>query len=406
MMIEADKESALRVSQLADFMSSLVSANLGKLWIRGEVSNLRIQKNGNAYFSLKDSDAKINAVVMRFSKAQKNLPALTDGREILIFGRLSYYKKEGYLSFFVDEIDLLGEGYLKQKFEELKKKLGDEGLFDPRHKKNIPAYPTTVGVITSPTTAAFQDILNVTGRRNPGVEIILFGASVQGDKAASEIVRALHVANRFAADRVEVLLLTRGGGSIEDLWCFNEEIVARAIFESQIPVVSAVGHEIDYTIADYVSDLRAPTPSAGAEMVVKDREELLRFIQTLFQRAESVTLQKIENARLLLDSKGFDFLKQLLETTLSDTRSYVQNLKIRFESLRDSAFENAKNKIAVLTAKLEALDPMAILERGYSVTYDSNGRVLKDPADVQNGELILTKTANGELHSLVQKNPQ
>jgi exodeoxyribonuclease VII large subunit len=398
---------ALSVSAVAKFIYSIISQNIAPLWIRGEVSNLKIQQNGNAYFSIKDTESKINAMVMAYSGAKSALPDLKNGLEVLIYGKISYYKKEGSLTIFVEEIEFLGEGLLKLKFDELKKKLEQEGLFAREHKKKIPEFPSYVGVVTSPTGAAIQDILNVTMRRFGNVNMLVFPAAVQGECAAQEIASAIEVANRYAGHFLDVLIVGRGGGSIEDLWCFNEEVVARAIYASKIPVISAVGHEIDYTIADYVADLRAPTPSAAAELVVKDRTEILRRIQNLTQRMENFILNRIDFIKKRLEIAGKERLKQWMQSFVMEYSQALDNLKIRLNNSFKTSIQQTKNKLLIQKEKLEALHPQNILKRGYSITSrienDGTKRTLHSYQELQKGEKIQTLLYHGNIESTVEK---
>lgn len=396
---------ALTVSAVAKFLASIISQNISSLWIKGEVSNLKIQQNGNVYLNIKDEESKLNAIVMNTSRASKKTLDLKNGMEILVFGRLSYYKKEGTVSLFIDDIELLGEGLLKQKFDALKKKLEAEGFFSPNRKRKIPSYPRWVGVVTSPSGAAIQDILNVTNRRFGSVNIVVFPAAVQGENAADEISRAIMVANRFASDAIDVLIVGRGGGSVEDLWCFNEEIVARAIFNSKIPVISAVGHEIDYTIADYVADLRAPTPSAAAEIVVKDRKDVLRQIEHLKSRCERLFQNQLDTARQSLEQLGQARLKLHLGSMLTENRLTLDNLNVRFQNNMKSGFDKIKADILRHREKLAALNPANILKRGFSISYlineDGVKTALTSVNKVHSNDKIETVLTDGAIISEV-----
>lgn len=405
--MQGHAEQAISVSDLAKFLSGLISQNLQPLWIRGEISNLKTVSNGNAYLSVKDNESKINAIIMANSRANKHIRDMKNGLEILIFGRVSYYKKEGTISVFVDDIEFLGEGLLKQKFDELKKKLEAEGLFNKDRKRPIPEYPEWVGVVTSPTGAAIQDILNVMNRRFSGVHLIVFPAAVQGENAAAEIATAIRVANKYAGDRLDVLIVGRGGGSMEDLWCFNEETVARAIAASKIPVISAVGHEIDYTISDFVADLRAPTPSAAAELVVKDKKELLENVRYHQFKIEKILSTRMEYLKQSLELKGSGYLKKWMENTLNETSMTLDNLSIRFRNLLGSYFTNLKAALETMKGKLGALNPENILKRGYSVTYllgpDGTKKILKSVRSIKKGERLGTLLTDGSITSVVDE---
>ncbi len=403
--MNSDAQTALSVSAVAELIRNLISQSISKIWIRGEVSNLKFQKNGNIYFSVKDDKSKLNALIMNFSKARKDADKLKDGMEILILGNVSYYTKEGYISVFVDALEFMGEGLLKQRFEELKIRLHKEGLFAQNLKKPIPAFPRVVGVITSPSGAAIQDILQVTGRRFSNVHIVIFPVAVQGDKAAYEISRGIALANKYGKDKIDVLIVGRGGGALEDLWCFNEEVVARAIFNSEIPVISAVGHEIDFTIADFVSDQRAPTPSAAAELVVRDKQETVRHLTNLKDRLEYNINNILEGIHFLLEKNGKDYFKKQLSARLSDLSLQTDNLTIRFQNQMSNYFKNLRYTIRLHTEKLSTLNPWNTLSRGYSVTFkeDSQGNriPIKDCEGIQKGDTIHTVLHKGELESSI-----
>ncbi len=403
--MNSDARQALPVSAVAELIKNIISQSISRIWIKGEVSNLKIQQNGNIYFSIKDEGAKMNALIMKFSKARPDAEQLKDGMEIVIYGNVSYYAKEGYISVFVEAVQLVGEGGLKQKFEELKNKLFKEGLFDAKYKKPIPSFPRVVGVVTSPSGAAIQDILQVTGRRFSNVHILVFPAAVQGENAAEEISRAIRAANRFY-DKIDVLIVGRGGGSLEDLWCFNEESVARAIFNSKIPVISAVGHEIDFTIADFVSDQRAPTPSAAAELVVRDKSEIVRHLDNLKTRLEYQVQGKLEIFRRQLDTRGNEALRYILENKMSDLSLQLDNLTIRFQNQLSRYFKDHRHRIEVLKEKLHTLNPLNTLSRGYSITYairDKKTLSLSDSTQAQVGDILRTILHKGELISIVNE---
>lgn len=399
------RPEALTVSAVAKFLSALVAESCSKLWIRGEVSNLKFQNTGNVFLSLKDSESKLNAVVMNFSRARGLAKDLKEGTEILAFGNLSYYKRDGYVSFFIEEIEFVGLGLLKQKFDELKAKLEKQGLFDRAHKKPLPEYPNWVGVVTSPSGAAIQDILNVTRRRFQSVNIVVFPAAVQGDRAAEEIARAIRAANKAGRDLIDVLIVGRGGGAIEDLWCFNEEAVARAIYDSEIPVISAVGHEIDYTIADYVADVRAPTPSAAAELVVKDRTAISDRIRTFKSRLDTILATKLEHFKIILSNRGGEAVERLARSQAADLDMQLAQAKVRFDAAVARYLDGFRHRIALSREKLEALNPKGILSRGYSITYkvaEKTGaeQVVKSASQVQPGDKLRTVVAEGEFYSI------
>lgn len=401
-----DNFEVFTVSTVADYIYSLIDENIPPLWIRGEISNLKIHQNGNVYLNLKDSSAKLSAIIMSNSPARNLAHLLKDGLEIMIYGNISYYKKEGYINVFIEKIEFLGEGILKQKFEELKKKLEAEGLFDKAHKKPIPEFPEWIGIITSPTGAAIRDILNVTKRRFSSVHIILFPVAVQGNNSAYEISRAIYLANKHFKDIIDVLIVGRGGGSIEDLWSFNEEIVARAVFDSEIPIISAVGHEIDYTITDYVADLRAPTPSAAAEQVVKDQREISIYVDQLSEKINNLFQNRMESVKKTLQFRGEDFLFGKMNELIRQNRLTLENLSIRLQMLTENFFNSVKNKFYSLNRNLNLLNPTAILQRGYTITYHSSEKkgewqLAKSKSEISPSDEIKTIFCDGEIYSKI-----
>lgn len=395
------EKEVFSVSKVAELIHSLVS-QIPYLWVRGEVSNLKFHQNGNVYFNIKDESAKISAVVMNYSPAQKNIQLLREGTELIVYGKISYYKKEGYITIFVEQIEMLGEGLLKQKFEMLKRKLEEEGFFDRAKKKPIPEYPELIGIVTSPTGAAIRDILNITKRRAPNVHIILFPVAVQGENAAFEIAKGIEIANKYFYGKIDVLIVGRGGGSIEDLWCFNEEIVARAIYNSKIPIISAVGHEIDYTIADYVADLRAPTPSAAAEIVVKDNNEIKRKLHNFQNKLNIIIEHLIENAKKALSYYSIEYLYNRLKDNIEQKNLTLDNFSMRLNNAIERNIENQKHKIKILSEKIKMLDPNSVLKRGYSITHfynkeEKRWQLLRSISQAQKAENLKTTLQDGEI---------
>lgn len=391
---------ALSVSALAGFIQSLIQSNISSLWVRGEISNFKKHSNGNCYFSLVDSEAKINVVMMARARASRFASDLKDGIEVILNGRVSYYKKEGQVNFFCEDLEFVGLGILKQKFDELKRQLEKEGLI-PSRRRPIPRFPAWVGVVTSRTGAAVQDILKVSLNRSPQVHIILFPASVQGSQAASEIARAVKVANDYYSDLLDVLIVGRGGGSTEDLWCFNEEIVARAIANSKIPVISAVGHEIDFTIADYVADLRAPTPSAAAETAFPDRQKSQQGLQHLSERLENALSRLLAYYRQRLDLRNGEYLLGKLKQIWSEKRMALDYLTQRLNQNMDGLLSRRKAELCHRKDQLSALSPSATLKRGFTATFVREDGKLRNVLHRENkpGESLSTLTAEGWIYS-------
>src|SRR5256885_1711097 len=294
----------LTVSELTTQVKRLLEKELGLLWVTGEVTNLRVQSSGHIYFTLKDANAQLNCVLFR-GESVPNRDLLEDGQKLILQGDLTVYEPRGQYQLLVRAVELQGVGALQLAFERLKRKLQAEGLFAPERKRPLPRYPQRIGLVTSPTGAAIRDVLHVIERRNPSLEIIFVPCRVQGDGAATEIATAIRMLNRFARTQdpraaLDLILITRGGGSLEDLWAFNEEIVARAIYESAIPIVSAVGHEIDFTISDFVADVRAATPSAAAEIITEGVFSSCEFVSEAAGRMRQLARQQIADKEYVL----------------------------------------------------------------------------------------------------------
>jgi len=337
------KEKILTVSELTYQIKKLVEPNFQDIWLQGEISNYKIHASGHVYFTLKDENASIDAALWkRYADIYLKNYTYKDGDKVLVHGKIEIYEPRGEYKIIVDFIEPLGIGELQIKFEMLKQKLAAEGLFDARFKKPIPEYPNRIGIVTSPTGAAIRDMINIISRRFPAVELILYPVKVQGDGAAEEIAQAIRDLNFYG--KVDVIIVGRGGGSIEDLWAFNEEIVARAIFESKIPIISAVGHEIDYSISDFVADLRAPTPSAAAELVVKNRDDVIENIRNFWYTIHQLTIEKIKNAKKEVEhltksyafNRPIDWLRQYTMRLDELTRALEIAMSHRFELIKNN----------------------------------------------------------------------
>lgn len=396
------KKKVISVLEVNKYVSSLLEEDyiLSNLWISGEVSNCKYHHSGHIYFTIKDAGASISAVM--FARDAKSLTVtLEEGTKIFAHARISLYQKTGTYQCYVSEIELQGMGELHEKFEKLKAKLNAEGLFDTHYKKAIPKFPKKVGVITSHTGAAIQDILQVAKRRNPGIPVYIYPSHVQGEYAQAELIDAIRQANKDKL--VDIIILGRGGGSIEDLWSFNEEAVARAIFESEIPIVSAVGHEVDITISDYVSDLRAPTPSAAAEIVFPAREEYVEVVQ----RYEE-TLKYIIHNRLNRASQQLQYLTS--RPVYSNKRKYFEELMIQVDDLTLAMQKAYHNKVQLAyksfedkVNQLEKLSPLSTLKRGYSLVTTENQKVITSINDVEQDEMIEVIVSDGNFRAKVDK---
>lgn len=364
-------------------------------WVSGEISNYKNHRpSGHWYFTLKDEVSSIKGVMFR-SRAERVRFAPQDGMKVLVRGNIRIYERDGNIQLYADEMQPSGVGALYLAFEQLKERLSQEGLFAPERKKPIPQYPRRVGIVTSPTGAAIKDILKVMHRRNPQISWVLAPAAVQGELAPREVAQAIARLNRHS--QVDVIIVGRGGGSLEELWAFNTEEVARAIAASGIPVISAVGHETDITIADMVADLRAPTPSAAAELAVPVRQELKLDLQQLEARLRKSLSLQIQHKRQRLDSlKGIGPLSNPF-WRIDQNRQRLDSLSERLEQ-GITRFVSDKNGILnLLAAKLDLLSPLAILGRGYSLTYGPKGNVLRHSEDINVGQQVQVRLQQGLL---------
>ena len=439
----------LSVSELTAQVKRLLEKSVGQVWVTGEVTNLRAQSSGHMYFTLKDAAAQLSCVLFSREKVSHR-ELLADGQKVLLQGDVTVYETRGQYQLIVRAVELQGVGALQIAFEKLKQKLAAEGLFALERKRPLPKYPQRIGLVTSPTGAAIRDVLHVVQRRNPGLEIILAPCRVQGEGAAEEIAAAIRLLNEYSeggaprrpdletqkelgargarpSERLDLILVTRGGGSLEDLWAFNEEAVARAIFESAVPVVSAVGHEIDFTIGDFVADVRAATPSAAAEIITEGvfasrqlvadltqrmvRSHPRRRLNELLQRLDDLQAGLLRCARQ--GTKERQVAWQNLATRLLRVRP-AQLLRQRRESLvlnqrrlRESAhvhLRNGRNRFEATEARLRLLGPEQVLARGYSITMDAaTGKVLRAAKDVTAGQHLKTRLKAGEVLSKVDK---
>jgi exodeoxyribonuclease VII large subunit len=435
----------LSVSDLTSQIRRLLEQRVGAVWVGGEVSNLRAQSSGHIYFTLKDAGAQLSCVCFR-DAARESRALLADGQQVILQGDVTVYEVRGQYQLVVRQIELRGVGALQVAFEKLKLKLAAEGLFALERKRPLPKYPQRIGLVTSPTGAAIRDVLHVVQRRNPGLEIILAPCRVQGQGAAEEIAEAIRLLNEFnvrgsgrgsaqtenqgrlaSAAALDLILVTRGGGSLEDLWAFNEEVVARAIFESAIPVVSAVGHEIDFTIADFVADFRAATPSAATEIITEDVFASRQLVGSLTQRMLRMHPRQLLNEQLQrLDDLQTGLLRQTKQG-VRERQVICQNLATRLRQVRPKQFlkqrrevlkatqkrlrelarvqfKNCKSSLEATESRLRLLGPEQVLSRGYSITMDAvSGKVLRDAAKIQAGQKIKTRLKAGAVFSEVQK---
>ncbi|HEX2960068.1 MAG TPA: exodeoxyribonuclease VII large subunit [Chitinispirillaceae bacterium] len=386
------------VSEINQGIALAIESSNNLVWVEGEISNWKPSTSGHCYFRLKDADSQIPAVVWRTALPQiKCKPE--DGMAVMAIASVRVYQKGGYYQLDIHKMQEIGSGALNAAFEKLKQRLQKEGLFDQEHKKQLPESIRRIGVITSKRGAAFKDILRVASSRSSQVEIVLIDVLVQGEKAAQDIAQALQQMNHYNA--VDCIIVGRGGGSIEDLWAFNEEVVARAIYDSQIPVISAVGHEIDFTIADFVADVRAPTPSAAAEIAVRDQKDRLKFFNTQFERFSHLSRNYfqtiITNHERFVTSSAFKKpLKYLLENI-----QYRDELESALTMRTAQLFKSYKTHIKGAGLRLNALSPLNILSRGYSVVTSTDGTVLKDTTMIHQDDLINVRFFKGSASAKV-----
>ena len=394
------KERILTVSELTYQIKKRIEPDFKDIWLEGEISNYkRHEASGHVYFTLKDEGASIRAALWRGNARifLKNYSP-KDGDKVIVHGKIEVYEPRGEYQIIVDFIEPLGIGELQMKFEMLKRKLAEEGLFDKKHKKPIPEFPERIGVVTSSTGAAIRDIINIISRRFPAVELILYPVRVQGEGAAEEIAQAIRDFNLYG--KVDVIIVGRGGGSIEDLWAFNEEIVARAIFESKIPIISAVGHEIDYSISDFVADLRAPTPSAAAELVVKNRLELIENIKSTLYTLHQLVVEKIKKDKKEIEhlvksyafNRPLDWLNQYARTVDEITRSLDVAMSHKLEIWKKTLGEWQK--------RFESVNPEAALKRGYAIVY-KNGKIVHGCDELELNDEFKVKFHNGTIKGVV-----
>jgi exodeoxyribonuclease VII large subunit len=388
------------VSALTAEVKAVLEDGFSAVWVEGELSNFKHHTSGHMYFTLKDAEAQIRGVMFRGNNRLLRFQP-KDGMAVLTFGTVTVYERRGEYQIAVEFMEPKGVGALQLAFEQLKAKLEAEGLFDAGRKRPLPRLPRKIGIITSPTGAVIRDMLTIIGRRFPGLAILIYPVQVQGETAAPEIAAALAAMGRRSD--LDVLIVARGGGSLEDLWAFNEEVVARAIAGSPIPVISAVGHETDVTIADFVADLRAPTPSAAAELVVAQRDELRQRVDDLLARALAAVESglTVRRARVEMLGRHLGVLSPAAQVRRQVER--MRGLRQRLHAWWGMTRMQRQERLKVLAGKLETLSPLAILARGYSICWSLPGRsVVKAAAEVRVGSEVAVRLHHGELTCLVQ----
>ncbi len=394
------ERQALSVTQVNLYIKEVMNRDdvLTDVLVKGELSNFKAHSSGHMYMSLKDETGVMRAVMFRSSAAKLNFKP-QNGMKVVAHGRVTVYERDGQYQLYIDHMQQDGIGDLYVAFEQLKNKLSAEGLFDPAHKKPLPKYPKRVGVVTAPTGAAIRDIINVLTRRFSYSDVVLYPVLVQGENAAQSIVSAIRYMNETHG--ADVLIVGRGGGSIEDLWAFNEEIVARAIYDSEIPIISAVGHEIDFTIADFAADLRAPTPSAAAELAVPAQSELSEKFHNVYVRLYGQVQRMLERKELEL--KRFRERPALLNPTvkLEEQQIYIDRLRQDFITRAERVMEQKKKELGILASKLDGLSPLGTLSRGYAVAKGADGRVVRSAKQVNIGDEMTVLLEDGTVKTRV-----
>ena len=387
------------VKQVNSYVKNMFSQDfmLNHIYVKGEVSNCKYHTSGHIYFSLKDESGTIACVM--FASARSGLSfRMQEGQNAIVLGSVSVYERDGKYQLYAKEIILDGAGALYERFEALKKELEEMGMFAAEYKQPIPRYVKSVGIVTAPTGAAVRDIINISKRRNPYVQLILYPALVQGEGAAASIVRGIRMMEQ---QNVDVIIVGRGGGSMEDLWAFNEEAVARAIFECTIPIISAVGHETDTLISDYVADLRAPTPSAAAELAVYELSSVQIMCEEYKRRMYQQIRQRIDFSRRQTEQMAFRLKVAHPRQKLNEQRQYLADLDSRMRIRMNSALEESRHKLAIYIEKMKGLSPLQKLNQGYAYVTDKSGRTVRSIKDTKQGEVLDVYVTDGRVRTQV-----
>lgn len=387
------------VKQVNSYVKNMFSQDfmLNHIYVKGEVSNCKYHTSGHIYFSLKDESGTIACVM--FASARSGLSfRMQEGQNVIVLGSVSVYERDGKYQLYAKEIILDGAGALYERFEALKKELEEMGMFAAEYKQPIPRYVKSVGIVTAPTGAAVRDIINISKRRNPYVQLILYPALVQGEGAAASIVRGIRMMEQ---QNVDVIIVGRGGGSMEDLWAFNEEAVARAIFECTIPIISAVGHETDTLISDYVADLRAPTPSAAAELAVYELSSVQIMCEEYKRRMYQQIRQRIDFSRRQTEQMAFRLKVAHPRQKLNEQRQYLADLDSRMRIRMNSALEESRHKLAIYIEKMKGLSPLQKLNQGYAYVTDKSGRTVRSIKDTKQGKVLDVYVTDGRVRTQV-----
>ncbi len=395
-----EENGILTVTELNLYIKDIFESNpaLARVTLKGEISNFKHHTTGHMYMSLKDETGVIRAVMFKYAAMGLDFKP-ENGMKVIVKGKVSVYERDGQYQVYIERMQRDGLGEKHIAFEKLKQKLSEEGLFDAKYKKPLPKYPKKIGIVTAPTGAAIRDMLNILSRRFKFSDVLLYPVLVQGENAAASITEAIEYFNK--ADNIDVMIIGRGGGSIEDLWAFNEEIVARAVFNSKIPIISAVGHEIDFTISDFVADLRAPTPSAAAELVVPDTKELKEKFSNVFIRMNTSVKRVVENKKMTLKYFEDNSAIKNVSFKLNEKRMYLDSLSSGFENGCRNILSEKKQTFSTLLARLDGLSPLGTLSRGFSLSFKDDGKLLKSVSDVNKNDIIDVRLSDGTIKAAV-----
>ncbi len=391
--------SVYTVKQVNAYIKNMFAQDfmLNRIYIKGEVSNCKYHTSGHIYFSLKDESGLIACVMFAGSRSGLSF-RMRDGQQVIAGGSIGVYERDGKYQLYAKEILLDGAGLLHEKFEALKKELAEMGMFAPEYKQPIPKFVQTVGIVTASTGAAGRDIINIASRRNPFVQLLLYPAQVQGEGAAASIIRGIHVLER---KNVDVIIVGRGGGSIEDLWAFNEEAVARAVFECRVPIISAVGHETDTTIIDFVADMRAPTPSAAAELAVYDYRDVKQVLGEKRERIKRQMLSKIEKERARAAQAALKLKLSHPRQKLFNNRQYAADLENKIRTLLEEKLRTSRHRLAIYAERMKGLSPLSKLSQGYSYIENSRKENIKSVLQVEKGEILQVYMTDGVVQAKV-----
>ena len=390
------------VSQINRTISRILQQQpqLSNVWVKGQISNLSRPNSGHIYFSLKDESGIIKGVMFKRNVSKLQFQP-RDGEEVLVQGKIDIYAASSHYQININTIEPIGEGALQRAFEDLKQKLAEEGLFDDVHKKPLPRFPQKIGVITSATGAAIQDIYQRIQKRYPIAELLLYPTLVQGDKAPRQIVKAIRAMNKRTD--IDVLIVGRGGGSIEELWAFNEEVVAQAIFASQVPIVSAVGHETDFTISDLVADYRSPTPTAAAEHVVPDKDELITQLEQWLERLTNASQNRLGVLKGVMKDLKSKLSPERRRDAINNLSQSIDDLEAAYQRAINEKIKTESNSLQSMSARLHGVSPLATLERGYSISRNMSGEIITSSSQLSKGDELDVTLSKGSLRCTVDK---